>query len=62
MNKLAQMEKGFITAFIDETVVSNLAYKPQFISNDYKKGRRVLASIEEELLQCEEFSISVAFI
>ncbi len=41
---------------------SNLAYKPQFISNNYKEGRKVLSSIEEELMACEEFSISVAFI
>lgn len=42
--------------------MSNLAYKPQFISNNYKSGRKVLATIEEELSACDEFSISVAFI
>lgn len=56
------MEQAFQTAFIDESVVSNLAYKPQFISNNYKEGRKVLSTLEEELRHCEQFSISVAFI
>lgn len=56
------LKEGFETAFIDSRKNSNLAYKPQFISNDYKEGRKVLASIEDELLRCDEFSISVAFI
>ena len=28
------------TAYIDKTSTSNLAYKPQFISNDYKQGKK----------------------
>src|SRR5699024_4512435 len=31
-------------------------------SNNYKEGRKVISSIEDELLSCEEFFISVAFI
>lgn len=53
---------GFDTAFLNKTTLSNLAYRPQFISNNYKEGRKVLSAIEEELLSCEEFAISVAFI
>lgn len=56
------IQQGNTTAFIDGTVTSNLAYRPQFVSNNYKEGRKVISSIEEELLSCEEFSISVAFI
>lgn len=59
---LRELKNGLNTAFIDEGVASNLAYKPQFISNNYKEGRKVLSSIEDELLACEQFSISVAFI
>ena len=62
MDKIAQIEEGMRTAFIDAGIASNLAYKPQFVSNNYKEGRKVLSSIEEELLNCQEFSISVAFI
>ena len=62
MEKITQIKQGLGTAFIDSEIASNLAYKPQFVSNNYEEGRRVLSSIEEELLQCDEFSISVAFI
>ena len=54
--------KGAETSFINQYISSNLAYRPQFISNNYREGRKVLSSIENELLQCESFSISVAFI
>ena len=57
-----ELERGFETAFVNRQMHSNLAYKPQFISNNYKEGRKVLSSIEEELLACEEFFISVAFV
>lgn len=57
-----ELQQGLFTAFIDCKEPSNLAYKPQFIFNNHKEGRKVLSSIEDELLACEEFSISVAFI
>lgn len=57
-----QMIKGFETAFINQDITSNLAYKPLFISNNFKEGRKVISSIEDELLKCNKFHISVAFI
>ncbi|MEG2668671.1 MAG: DEAD/DEAH box helicase [Lachnospiraceae bacterium] len=57
-----EIQKGFQTAYIDYSSDSNLAYRPQFISNDYQAGKKVLSSIEQELQSCQEFSISVAFI
>ena len=57
-----QLHQATTTAFIDNTYPSNLAYKPQFVSNNYREGRKVLSSIESELSNCDEFSISVAFI
>ena len=62
MDKITQLEKGLTTAFIDAATPSNLAYKPEFVSNNHKEGKKVLSSIEGELLACQEFSISVAFI
>ena len=61
-DKRNELQGGFETAYIDASHTSNLAYKPQFISNNYKLGRKVLSSIEDELLVCERFQISVAFI
>ena len=60
--KLQELRNGFETAYIDKTSTSNLAYKPQFISNDYKQGKKVLSSIEDELMTCDQFQISVVFI
>ncbi|MEE1169280.1 MAG: hypothetical protein UHP11_01080, partial [Anaerovoracaceae bacterium] len=61
-NVVPEIELGMRTAFIDSTVESNLAYKPQFLSNDYRNGQKLLSYLDEELLNCDEFSISVAFI
>ena len=60
--KIIQLKQGLSTAFINQNISSNLAYKPQFVSNNYKEGRKVISSIEDELLSCEEFAISVAFV
>ncbi len=60
--KITELKKGLSTAFIDQTMYSNLAYRPEFVSNNYRQGKKVLVSIEEELAKCEEFRISVAFI
>ena len=57
-DKIQQLTQGLQTAFIDQA----MAYKPQFVSNNYKEGRKVISSIEDELLSCNEFYISVAFI
>ena len=45
--KLQELHSGLETAYINETVASNLAYRPQFVSNNYKEGKKVLSSIEE---------------
>ena len=37
MDKLKELQNGLQTAFIDTYYHSNLAYRPEFISNDYKK-------------------------
>ncbi len=60
--KIEEIEQGFRTACIDGEFSSNLAYRPQFVSNNYEEGKKVLASLEEELLSCDSFAISVAFI
>ena len=60
--KLAEIRNGFETAYVDGTFSSNLAYKPQFVSNNHREGKKVLSTIENELLTCDQFQISVAFI
>lgn len=53
---------GLETAFVNAMASSDIAYRPVFLSNDRSEGKKVLASIEDELLRCDEFKISVAFI
>ena len=62
MDNIEILKLGLQTAYIDGNVVSNLAYRPQFISNNYKEGKKVISSIEDELSVCDSFQISVAFI
>ena len=38
-DKINQLQQGLSTAFVDASVTSNLAYKPQFISNNYKNKK-----------------------
>lgn len=57
-----ELRSGIETAFIDQTVNSNLACRPEFISNDYRLGKKVLVSLDKEFHECDEFFISVAFI
>ena len=61
-DKITTLQTAIQTAYLDHTINFNLAYRPEFISNNYKLGKKVLVSIEEELQRCEEFCISVAFI
>ena len=53
---------GIRTAFKDRAIQSDSEYRPKFVFNDFRKGRKVLASLERELLHCDSFAISVAFI
>ena len=62
MSKIDELRLGFETAYIDGSVVSSNIYRPQFVSNSHKEGKKVLSSIEDELLVCDGFQISVAFI
>jgi superfamily II DNA or RNA helicase len=59
---IRDIRQGFETAYINGSLASNLEYKPSFVSNNPEEGKKVISSIEEELLRCESFQISVAFI
>lgn len=54
------IRKGAETAFIDETIQSSSDYRPRLLVNN--NGHKVLNSIKDELKDCDEFYISVAFI
>ena len=56
------ISSGLDTAFINSAINSNLAYRPEFVSNDYTQGEKVSVAIERELRHCDAFYISMAFI
>lgn len=60
--KISSIRSGLETAYINGNVASELSYKPNFVSNNYSEGKKVLSVIEDELLKCDRFQISVAFI
>ena len=62
MNVINELRNGLSAAYINGSVAANLAYKPAFVSNNPEEGKKVISSVEDELLRCEEFQISVAFI
>ncbi len=62
MNNITDIKQGLETAYIDYGVNSNLAFRPRFVSNNCRKGTKVLTELENELSGCDEFAMSVAFI
>lgn len=58
MDKINELRLGLETAYIDGSVASDSFYCPQFVSNNYKSGKKVLSSIEDELLRCDKFQIT----
>lgn len=57
-----ELEKGFEAAFIDSSVVADAQLKPSFLSNIPKEGKKVLPELEDLLLSCDSYFMSVAFI
>ena len=62
MKKIQLIRDGFETAYVNGNTASEMLYKPSFVSNNYNEGKKVLSVIEDELLKCDKFQISVAFI
>jgi len=50
------------TGFIDHQIKSNNQLIPQVLVNNYHEGKKVLTTIKKELLNCDEFWLSVAFV
>ncbi len=61
-NSMKQLQRGWETAFVDKSIYSDERYRPRFVLNDSKQGRKVLTAIEGELGSCDSFCFSVAFV
>ena len=62
MNLNDDLLNSLNTGFINQNNPSNSKYLPQLLINDYSKGKKVHDSIRKELLSCQEFWFSVAFV
>ncbi|NBA01678.1 DUF3427 domain-containing protein [Erysipelothrix rhusiopathiae] len=61
--ELAVLLKGSLeTSYLDNTLLSNEKLLTNLLINDYRRGEKVLTSIQKELLSCNEFKITVAFV
>ena len=57
-----ELRRGFEAAYINGDLAVDKRYKPSFVSNNHTEGKKVISSVEDELLNCDKFQISVAFI
>lgn len=62
MNTARNIQNSLINGFVDFGHDSLEQYNPKLLVNDYKRGMKVLSTIENELRTCDEFYFSVAFI
>ena len=59
-NVIKELQNGLNAAYINGSVAANLVYKPAFVTNNPEEGKKVISSVEDELLRCDQFQISVA--
>lgn len=57
-----ELGQSLQTGFIDKVIHSNKDYCPQLLLNDKSAGLKVLTTIKKELLKCDHFWFSVAFV
>lgn len=63
MDKLIQLFNSSLqTGYVDKTVFSDLAYQPELLVNQKNPPKKVLSTIIQELENCNQFYISVAFV
>ncbi len=59
---LKQLSDSLYTGFIDINSPSKPNFVPQILVNNKEEGKKVLTTIENELLVCDNFWFSVAFV
>jgi len=56
------LHDALVTGFIDKNHESFAKYQPDLLVNNYHKSQTVLYSLNLELMHCDEFWFSVAFL
>ncbi|PWA11330.1 DUF3427 domain-containing protein [Flavobacterium laiguense] len=63
MDKLIQIFNSSLqTGYIDKNIISDVAYQPELLVNQKNPPKKVLSTILQELENCNQFYISVAFV
>jgi superfamily II DNA or RNA helicase/HKD family nuclease len=63
MDKLIQIFNSSLqTGYIDKNVLSDAAYQPELLVNQKNPPKKVLSTILQELENCNQFYIAVAFV
>ena len=63
MDKLIQIFNSSLqTGYIDKNIISDVAYQPELLVNQKNPSKKVLSTILQELENCNQFYISVAFV
>ena len=56
------LEKGLIHGFLDSSIDADSDYIPKFLTNNPKRGEKIITSLKQEMTNCDRFMFSVAFV
>ncbi|MDO4937924.1 MAG: DEAD/DEAH box helicase [Sutterellaceae bacterium] len=62
MDHSVKLFDGLQTSFVSADHSSEQSFRAQLVVNNPQSGSKVISTIETELLNCDEFSVSVAFV
>lgn len=54
-DKITTLQTAIQTAYLDHTINSNLAYRPEFISNNYSLGKKFLFQLKKNYKDVKNF-------
>lgn len=61
-NLIQSFNSSLQTGYIDKNTISDIAYQPELLFNQKNPPKKVLSTILQELENCNQFYISVAFV
>lgn len=61
-NNEKHLINSLTTSFLDKNNICDESFHTKLLTNDYRRGVKVLRTIQQELSKCDEFLFSVAFI
>ena len=56
------LQQALSTSFIDKSILSDQTYHTELLYNDYRRGTKILRTLQRELISSKSFMFAVAFI